>query len=137
MRESRRFRHDEDMAVCSKRFSAFDCQWHPADTGLRSEWCLFSHSLAPEDRPCRLFMPPTALLHLLRTTPTLAVVPNRAILYVSGSQSSEFLNGLLATTVPNAGRGPFYSAVLHAQVRIRMLEMSPSYTNSTIGESDA
>ena len=61
-------------------------------------------------------MPLPALQQLLRTSPTTAQLANRAVIYVSGSQSSEFLNGLLATVVPNVGRGPSYSAVLHAQV---------------------
>ncbi|EIW82373.1 Aminomethyltransferase folate-binding domain-containing protein, partial [Coniophora puteana RWD-64-598 SS2] len=52
---------------------------------------------------------------LLRTTPTLSRVLNRAVLSVSGSQASEFLNGILATHV--SGR-PHYAALLHAQGRV-------------------
>ncbi|KAH8118455.1 Aminomethyltransferase folate-binding domain-containing protein [Phellopilus nigrolimitatus] len=63
-------------------------------------------------------MPPAALRHLLRTTPTVAPVPHRALLYLSGSQATEFLNGVLASSVPNPPRGPFLSAFLHAQGRV-------------------
>ncbi|KAL5487933.1 CAF17 [Sanghuangporus weigelae] len=63
-------------------------------------------------------MLPAAVRHLLRTTPTVAPVPNRALLYLSGSQATEFLNGVVASTVPNPPRGPFFSALLHAQGRV-------------------
>ncbi|OCB87494.1 Aminomethyltransferase folate-binding domain-containing protein [Sanghuangporus baumii] len=63
-------------------------------------------------------MLPGAVRHLLRTTPTVAPVPNRALLYLSGSQATEFLNGVVASTVPNPPRGPFFSALLHAQGRV-------------------
>ena len=61
-------------------------------------------------------MTPAAVKHLLRTTPTIAPVAHRSLIYVHGSQATEFLNGLLASPVPNPPRGPFYSAFLHAQV---------------------
>jgi hypothetical protein len=61
-------------------------------------------------------MPPSAVRHLLRNTPTIAPVPHRGLLYLSGSQSTEFINGLLASTVPKFGTGPFLSAFIHAQV---------------------
>lgn len=60
-------------------------------------------------------LPPT-VRHLLRTTPSVARVPDRALAYVYGSQATEFLNGILASTVPNPPRGPFFSGFLHAQV---------------------
>ena len=54
---------------------------------------------------------------LLRSSPSLAPVPHRALLAVSGSDATQFLNGLLANTVQG---NPSYSAFLHAQVRIFM-----------------
>ncbi|PAV21076.1 Aminomethyltransferase folate-binding domain-containing [Pyrrhoderma noxium] len=62
-------------------------------------------------------LPPT-VRHLLRTTPSVARVPDRALAYVYGSQATEFLNGILASTVPNPPRGPFFSGFLHAQGRV-------------------
>ncbi|EGO01973.1 hypothetical protein SERLA73DRAFT_151007 [Serpula lacrymans var. lacrymans S7.3] len=41
---------------------------------------------------------PPALRNLIRTTPTLAPLNNKSIISVSGSQATEFLNGLLATS---------------------------------------
>ncbi|KLO16337.1 Aminomethyltransferase folate-binding domain-containing protein, partial [Schizopora paradoxa] len=61
---------------------------------------------------------PRHLRHLLRTTPTIAPVPHRSLLYVSGSQCSEFLNGILATSVPKPARGPFFTTILHPQGRV-------------------
>ncbi|EJD01324.1 Aminomethyltransferase folate-binding domain-containing protein [Fomitiporia mediterranea MF3/22] len=63
-------------------------------------------------------MPPAAVRHLLRLTPTVAPVPHRALLYLSGSQATEFLNGVVSSTVPSPPRGPFFSALLHAQGRV-------------------
>lgn len=58
---------------------------------------------------------PPSLHALLRTTPTLAPVSNRAVLSVSGSQATEFLNGLIAISVQGKQA---YGAFLHAQVRL-------------------
>ncbi|KAH7930114.1 Aminomethyltransferase folate-binding domain-containing protein [Leucogyrophana mollusca] len=58
---------------------------------------------------------PTFLRGLLRTTPTLAPIHNRSILSVSGSQATEFLNGLLASSL---SARPCFSAFLHAQGRV-------------------
>ncbi|KAF9452490.1 Aminomethyltransferase folate-binding domain-containing protein [Macrolepiota fuliginosa MF-IS2] len=63
-------------------------------------------------------MAPGFLSNLLRKTPTIAKLSNRGVLSVSGSQASEFLNGLLSTSVPNPPSGPFFSAFLHAQGRV-------------------
>ena len=54
-----------------------------------------------------------ALRALLRSTPSLAPVPHRAVLAVSGSDAIQFLNGLLAGSVKGL---PSYTALLHAQV---------------------
>ncbi|OJA16967.1 hypothetical protein AZE42_00594 [Rhizopogon vesiculosus] len=58
---------------------------------------------------------PPSLRALLRATPTLAPVSNRAVLSVSGSQATEFLNGLLAISVQGQQA---YGAFLHAQGRV-------------------
>ncbi|KAG0709561.1 hypothetical protein DFH29DRAFT_1011490 [Suillus ampliporus] len=58
---------------------------------------------------------PPSLRALLRTVPTVAPVSNRAVLSVSGSQATEFLNGLLASSVQGKQT---YGAFLHAQGRV-------------------
>ncbi|KAF8165407.1 hypothetical protein B0H34DRAFT_237704 [Crassisporium funariophilum] len=62
-------------------------------------------------------MPPPILQKLLRLTPTLAPIPNRGVLSISGSQSTEFMNGLLATSVREPPKSQF-STLLHAQGRV-------------------
>ncbi|KAF8450440.1 hypothetical protein L210DRAFT_3618109 [Boletus edulis BED1] len=65
---------------------------------------------------------------LLHSTPSLAPVPHRAVLAVSGSDATHFLNGLLANSVNGH---PSYSAFLHAQGRVLhdvFLFTSPSPT---------
>jgi folate-binding Fe-S cluster repair protein YgfZ len=52
---------------------------------------------------------------LLRTLPTAARVPHRAVLSLGGPQAAEFLNGIIASTVHNPPKGHFFSAFLHAQ----------------------
>jgi len=54
-----------------------------------------------------------SLLRLACTSPALAPVPRRALLAVSGTDATRFLNGLLATNVHGT---PSYTAFLHAQV---------------------
>nr|GAT54076.1 aminomethyltransferase folate-binding domain-containing protein [Mycena chlorophos] len=49
--------------------------------------------------------------------PTVARVPYRTVLSLSGSQATEFLNGLVSGAVPTSPR-PFYSAFLHAQGKV-------------------
>ncbi|KAI9067627.1 Aminomethyltransferase folate-binding domain-containing protein [Trametes sanguinea] len=61
---------------------------------------------------------PPVLRTLLRTTPTVAPVPHRAVLSITGSQAAEFLNGLTAASVPGHPQSHFYSAFLHAQGRV-------------------
>ncbi|KZS97973.1 Aminomethyltransferase folate-binding domain-containing protein [Sistotremastrum niveocremeum HHB9708] len=58
----------------------------------------------------------SAFRALIRSTPKCARVPNRSVLSVTGANASQFLNGILSTTVPN--HGGFYSAFLHAQGRV-------------------
>ncbi|KAJ3535667.1 hypothetical protein NMY22_g6380 [Coprinellus aureogranulatus] len=59
-------------------------------------------------------MPPAIVQALLRKTPTVAPVANRALVSVSGSDSNVFLNGILSTQV----KVPQYTAFLHAQGRV-------------------
>ncbi|KAG8218718.1 hypothetical protein J3R82DRAFT_4386 [Butyriboletus roseoflavus] len=56
-----------------------------------------------------------ALRALLRSTPSLAPIPHRAVLALSGSDATQFLNGLLAGSVNGL---PSYTALLHAQGRV-------------------
>ncbi|KAG6337365.1 hypothetical protein ID866_1738 [Astraeus odoratus] len=58
---------------------------------------------------------PVPLRTLLRAAPTVAPVPNRTVLSVSGSDATQFLNGLLAVTVQGK---QCYGAFLHAQGRV-------------------
>ncbi|KAI0751419.1 Aminomethyltransferase folate-binding domain-containing protein [Daedaleopsis nitida] len=61
---------------------------------------------------------PPALRSLVRSTPTVAPVPRRELISVTGSQAAEFLNGLTAASVPGHPHSHFYSAFLHAQGRV-------------------
>ncbi|GLB33738.1 putative aminomethyltransferase folate-binding domain-containing protein [Lyophyllum shimeji] len=63
-------------------------------------------------------MPPRVLRTLARSVPTVAPVPNRAVLSLTGSQVAEFLNGIVASHVPHPIKGPLYTALLHAQGRV-------------------
>ncbi|KAF8974422.1 hypothetical protein BDZ97DRAFT_1773534 [Flammula alnicola] len=62
-------------------------------------------------------MPPPILRSLLRATPSIAPVAHRSVLAISGPQSTEFLNGLLASSVHEPTRNQF-STILHAQGRV-------------------
>ncbi|PCH41382.1 Aminomethyltransferase folate-binding domain-containing protein [Wolfiporia cocos MD-104 SS10] len=55
---------------------------------------------------------------LARNVPTVAPVTNRAVISVTGSQAAEFLNGIVASSVPAHASSHFYSAFLHAQGRV-------------------
>ena len=68
------------------------------------------------DFPHSFPMSPPLLNHLFRTTPTLAQISNRAIVSIIGSQCSQFLNGLLSTSVQDPPSNQ-YSTLLHAQAR--------------------
>ena len=59
---------------------------------------------------------PPSVRALVRATPTLVRLQNRALISVSGSQADEFLNGLLSTAVYKQPHNSFYSSFLHAQV---------------------
>ncbi|KAK1224415.1 ccr4 associated factor [Marasmius sp. AFHP31] len=61
---------------------------------------------------------PQALRTLLHNGPSIARIPSRAVIAVTGSQASEFLNGMLASSVPDTPRRPFFSAILNAQGRV-------------------
>jgi folate-binding Fe-S cluster repair protein YgfZ len=60
--------------------------------------------------------PPAAVRALVRATPTIVRLQNRALISVSGSQAAEFLNGLLSTAVTTQQHASSYSSFLHAQV---------------------
>jgi folate-binding Fe-S cluster repair protein YgfZ len=59
---------------------------------------------------------PASVRALVRATPTIVRLQNRAIISISGSQAAEFLNGLLSTAVTTQPLRSFYSSFLHAQV---------------------
>lgn len=66
---------------------------------------------------------------LARTTPTIAQVPHRALLSITGPQSTQAVNGLLNGLLTTKINGPFrhhYTALLHPQVRIVQLFVIPS-----------
>ncbi|KJA30136.1 hypothetical protein HYPSUDRAFT_263403 [Hypholoma sublateritium FD-334 SS-4] len=62
-------------------------------------------------------MPPPILHALLRATPSIAPISHRGILSINGSQSTEFLNGLVASSVRKPPQSQF-SAILHPQGRV-------------------
>ena len=69
------------------------------------------------DRPPDIMLPPAARA-LVRTTPSLAPVPNRAVLSVTGAHAADFLNGIVSSSVAaSTPQSPahFYTAFLHAQ----------------------
>jgi len=59
---------------------------------------------------------PASVRALVRATPTIVRLQNRALISVSGSQAAEFLNGLLSTAVTTQHHASSYSSFLHAQV---------------------
>ncbi|KAH9007105.1 Aminomethyltransferase folate-binding domain-containing protein [Lactarius hatsudake] len=61
---------------------------------------------------------PAAARALMRATPTIVRLQNRGLIFVSGSQAAEFLNGLISTAVTTQSLGSFYSSFLHAQGRV-------------------
>ncbi|KAJ6515960.1 Aminomethyltransferase folate-binding domain-containing protein [Mycena sanguinolenta] len=77
-------------------------------------------------------MPPP-LRPLIPKIPTIARVPHRSVLSLTGSQTSEFLNGILSTQVHSPPR-PFYSAFLHAQGRVLYDVFVYTHMNSTTGQ---
>lgn len=65
----------------------------------------------------KTIMLPAAVRSLLRSAPTVAPIPHRALLSVTGSQAAEFLSGIVASTPPPSPDCHFYTALLHAQAR--------------------
>ncbi|KAL0577708.1 ccr4 associated factor [Marasmius crinis-equi] len=61
---------------------------------------------------------PQALRSLVSNAPSVTRIPSRAVLSITGSQASEFLNGMLSSSIPDAPKRPFFSAILNAQGRI-------------------
>ncbi|KAH9947278.1 Aminomethyltransferase folate-binding domain-containing protein [Amylocystis lapponica] len=60
-------------------------------------------------------MLPPIVRTLVRNVPTVSKIPNRSVLSVTGSQTAEFLNGVIASSIPEDTRSHFFSAFLHAQ----------------------
>ena len=74
-------------------------------------------SFEAADRPPDIMLPPAARA-LVRTTPSLARLANRAVLSVTGSQAADFLNGIVSSSIAaSTTQSPahFYTAFLHAQ----------------------
>ena len=74
-------------------------------------------SFEAADRPPDIMLPPAARA-LVRTTPSLARLANRAVLSVTGSQAADFLNGIVSSSIAaSSTQSPahFYTAFLHAQ----------------------
>jgi hypothetical protein len=90
-------------------------------------------ALGPEptiESPTGTLMPtPASVRALVRATPTIVRLQNRALISVSGSQAAEFLNGLLSTAVTTQRHVPFYSSFLHAQVGL-LRRFHPQCLNS-------
>jgi hypothetical protein len=71
----------------------------------------------PRRYQAETWMPtPASVRALVRATPTIVRLRDRAFINVSGSQAAEFLNGLLSTTVTTQRHASAYSSFLHAQV---------------------
>ncbi|KAH9482904.1 Putative transferase CAF17, mitochondrial [Psilocybe cubensis] len=81
-------------------------------------------------------MSPPIVRHLLRTTPSVAPILNRAVLSVSGSQATQFLNGLLSSSVQDPPRSQ-YTSFLHAQGRIMYDLFLYSTSNGYLLEFDS
>jgi len=59
------------------------------------------------------------LRNLVRNVPIVAPVPHRSVLSLAGSQAPEFLNGILASSIPDGNTyRPMFSTFLHAQGRV-------------------
>ena len=80
-----------------------------------------------------LEMIPPSVLALIRNTPTIAPVPHRAVISVAGPQAAEFLNGLIASSIPSSSRAHFFSAFLHAQASSLLCCISSNAHDSSDG----
>jgi len=70
-------------------------------------------------------MAPPILQNFIRKTPSVAPILHRGVLAVTGSHSTEFLNGLLSSSIREPPRNKF-SSFLHAQARtLRSLSLRP------------
>ncbi|KAJ3485042.1 hypothetical protein NLI96_g5233 [Meripilus lineatus] len=65
-----------------------------------------------------LAMLPPAVRSLLRRTPTVAPIPHRSLIAVTGSQASQFLNGIVSCPVSGPPNRHHFTAFLHAQGRV-------------------
>ena len=57
---------------------------------------------------------PPAVASLVRAGPSTARLSNRGLVSIVGPQSTDWLNGILASTVPNPPTGHFFTAILQA-----------------------
>jgi len=73
---------------------------------------------------------PAAVRSLARSTPTIAPISHRALLSITGTQASEFLSGIVASSAPPSPDCHFYTAFLHAQGRVLYDAFVHSYTSS-------
>ncbi|KAG7097030.1 hypothetical protein E1B28_004423 [Marasmius oreades] len=64
------------------------------------------------------FRLPQTLRNLLQNGSSITKVSSRAVISVTGSHASEFLNGMLASSIPDAPKRPFFSAILNPQGRV-------------------
>ena len=95
------------------------CKFRPAELGSPLE--LAFSSLMPK-------LPP-AVASLVRAGPSTARLSNRGLISIVGPQATDWLNGILASTVPNPPTGHFFTAILqaHASTSLsRPLLSSPS-----------
>lgn len=119
-----RFWHEEAMGEMRKNLESHDWRTHTCHQNPRRAW---TFDRLDADNPANFIlfhlyyqetkMPPPILRPILRNTPTLAPVPNRSAMSISGSQAGIFLNGMLSSAVHEPMKGPLYSSFLHAQAR--------------------
>ena len=57
---------------------------------------------------------PPAVASLVRVGPSTARLSNRGLISIVGPQATDWLNGILASTVPNPPTGHFFTAILQA-----------------------
>ena len=73
---------------------------------VRRSWDLAFSSSMPK-------LPP-AVASLVRAGPSTARLLNRGLISIVGPQATDWLNGILASTVPNPPTGHFFTAILQA-----------------------
>ena len=61
---------------------------------------------------------PPVVASLVRAAPSTARLSNRGLISIVGPQATDWLNGILAATVPSPPTGHFYTAILQAHASI-------------------